>query len=152
MFYNVPAINSYYNLESENNLAVNYYSQSVYDQVSVVGILATVIAFTGLVVCVIGMVRGKVVSVELVFTLQLSYFGLAQVTYSDPLFYLMKNLKYVNGFNLPTLFEKLIGPQPNQRPMNLVNMDVYPYLIENLNFMLVIPLAMGLAGLVMLLF
>lgn len=75
----------------------------MYSQVENIGIVSKIIAFSGLIVCVIGLVRGKVISTELVFNLQLSYFSLAIVKYSDPLFYSMDYLKYSNGYNLNSL-------------------------------------------------
>ena len=72
-------------------------------------VLSQVLVGLGFVVFAAGMVRGKVVATELMLTLQMSYFGLAIVKYTDPMYYSMKELKYFNGYNNDFGIQSLVG-------------------------------------------
>lgn len=58
------------------------------------------IAIAGLAIFGLGFIRGKVIALELIGTLQLAYFGLVLAKFSDPLFYPMRGLVYTNGYNM----------------------------------------------------
>lgn len=139
----------YYQLDASNNLAVNYYPTNIYNQVTIIEIICKFVILTGFLVFAIGMIRGRVISTELMLNLQLGYFGLAIMKYSDPLFYSMETLKYTNGYNINSLFPV---SQPTQLPSSLTSMGVYPLLINNVNVMLTIPALFLFVGLIMSIF
>lgn len=103
-FSMVPSYTLNYTLESENNLALNYYSDGIYNQIPGLEVFTKIVVILGITVFAAGLVRGKVVSTEFVLTLQLTYFGLGIVRYSDPLFYSLLPLRYCNGYNINGIF------------------------------------------------
>lgn len=77
-------------MTSYNNLAINAYPENIYDKVAGMFTFTRVVVFCGLGVFLLGLIRGKVVGLELTHVLQLAYFGLIVVKKGDPLFYPMK--------------------------------------------------------------
>lgn len=142
----IPAYDLNYNMVTSNNLAINYYSKSVYTQVNVVKNIGWVMLALGYTVFAAGMIRGKVVASELVLTLQLAYFGLACTKDVDPPMYGLQGLKYFNGYNddfgIPNLGQDKFSP-------NFNNMGISSLLISNVNIMLLIPILLLLASLIM---
>ena len=91
---------------------------------SILSILAKAVVISGVALSLFGLIRGKVVATEMTEPLQISYFGLVLVKFTDPLFYPLNQLVYSNGYNY-------ILPESNTNNMtpSLVSMNIYRFLI-----------------------
>ena len=87
------------NLHPDNNQPALYYSEDVYNLADSINKFTTAVAALGLVMFFLGMIAGKMIGVEMMAVLQVSFIGLISLTDMNPCFSALFSLYLVNGFN-----------------------------------------------------
>lgn len=90
-------------LVADNNLALGVYSDEDYTHSNTVGYIATALAALGVGLFILGYFSGKLVGLECVTVLQLSFLSLLTCEDLSPSFYGLSYLGYSCGYNLKTL-------------------------------------------------
>lgn len=98
----------------------------------------------GFIVAASGMYRGKIISIELLGTLQLTYLGMVLLKEFDPLMYYMREMVYSNGYNI-----NIQDSSSVTLPNNLNGMKIDLQLLQNVNVMFALPILIAFSCLVM---
>lgn len=78
---------------------VVYYDQSVYDQANMITKISTFTGYGAIAFFFIGMLTSKIVGVEMMAVLQVSFLSLITLSQMNPCFSALTHLWFVNGFN-----------------------------------------------------
>ncbi len=94
-------------MQSDNSGVYLYnYDSSIYQTQATVGALATAVGFAVMILAFVGMCMpvGKLIILEALSVVQISYFSLFQFSKLPPTFIGLKSLLFSNGYNSPSIF------------------------------------------------
>lgn len=130
---------------SPSNAEAYYYPDSVYTENTATDYVLLVSTIAGLVLC--GAILRKLIGLELMAMLQMSFFTLSLCNTLHPIFTLWGQRGYItNGFNeLPDNIDNLFTPYT--MPQNIQNILYKPQYLQNFNWMFVAELSIFLLGL-----
>jgi hypothetical protein len=130
-----------------DNEAAFFYDDSTYAQAKLVNILAQVIAACSLFLFFVGIFARKVVGVELMAVVQISFLSLSALPSLNPNFESLTNIWFVNGFNYFHLSPKA-HLKDTYSPSPIKGLSLFSRFAENYNFTFLLILLPYLAALV----
>ncbi len=86
-------------VKPDDNESAKYYDASVYRMANIISLLCTIISAISLTFFILGLISGKMIGVEMMAVIQISFFGLMSLTEMNPCFAALSSLKFVNGYN-----------------------------------------------------
>ena len=107
--------------------------------------VSTGISAVAAVFCVLGLISGKMIGVEMMAVVQISFLSLITLSQVNPCFAALSSLKLVNGYNSLNQSNYLEDPLTPTSPKGIF---LYSRFTENFNFTLAIVLIPLLVGLV----
>lgn len=115
---------------------------------NIISMICVMISVVSLVFFLIGLISGKMIGVEMIAVVQISFFSLMSLTDINPCFAALASLKYVNGYN------NLGGDIINDSftPGQIRGISLYSNFTSNFNFtaaIIVIPLIVSLISLIL---
>jgi hypothetical protein len=129
----------------DDNEGAYFYDDKVYAMQGAVEKLATAIAFMSLAFFVVGIISGKMVGIEMMAVVQISFFSLVTLSQLNPCFAALSRLQFANGYNSlhsgTHLQDKLTPIQPK-------GIQLFSRFAENFNFTLALVLVPALSALV----
>lgn len=131
-------------IESRNNAGSYHYSNSVYSLAQTVSVISTSVACLALIMMLFSLLGAKVIGVEMMAVLQISFFGLVTASKMNPCIHALKNLSLVNGFNSIIMN----GAGNDNFPHSFSALSLFPQFWENFNLswiIIIIPFFVGLA-------
>ncbi len=151
LFFATPGSSSNFLVDPNNNLAAEYYDQSVYDRVKAFYMLALVIAVLGLVGFLLGLFTSKFIGVEMVGVVQVAFVGLASINNIHPLLAPLAQIGFVNGLN--SLFTNQQQSQLSGNvPIRASALEYDSQMIYSMNYMvavMLLPLLVSLVAYIM---
>lgn len=87
-------------IESKDNEGAYFYDEQTYNIANIISLLCTAASAIGLTFFLIGMIYGKMIAVEMMAVLQVSFLSLLNLTQVNPCFAALSSLRLANGFNL----------------------------------------------------
>lgn len=131
------------------NLPAYYYEETVYKESSALNTLMTVALGIGVLLC--GMFTRKMIGLELMSVIQISFFSLSLTSTLHPIFTIWGRQGYIsNGFStLPQNINKLFTIYV--LPLNLQAILYKPQYLQNINWMFLAELVVFILGLITLL-
>jgi hypothetical protein len=128
----------------DNNQAASFYDDSTYKTANIISTVSTAISAAALVFCVLGLISGKMIGVEMMAVIQISFFSLVSLSQLNPCFAALSSLKLVNGYNSLNndhLKDQLTPTAPK-------GIFLFSRFTENFNFTLAIVLVPLLVALI----
>lgn len=141
-----PMTRNFQAIPNDNEMAL-FYGKSVYDLANVTLIIANVVAGLSLLVFILGIFAGKLVGVEMMAVIQISYLSLLGLPILNPCFSALTNIWFVNGFNFFSLSRKHLLDKFT--PTQIKGMLLYSRFVENYNFTFALTFVPYLIGLVL---
>jgi hypothetical protein len=150
---NQPAQPTFYKkLSSQYNGVYLYsYSQDTYDFQSLIKNMSMILGYLSILFIILGFIgpAGKLIVVEALAVIQITYFSILQFDKIPPTFIGFKNLILSNGYNDPDIF----GQPNSQRNMNVYKlMGLNENILSNYNISFVIlfilPFIIGFLGVI----
>ena len=92
------ASRSFFMVPSDNE-AANFYTEDTYNYAAVVEVLSYIISGLSWLVFLLGVFSRKLVGIEMMAVVQISFVYLLSLSEMNPCFKALSNLKFVNGFN-----------------------------------------------------
>ena len=86
-------------INSDDNQGVYFYEPSVYELANTISLLCVVTCALAWLMMILGLYSGKVIGVEMMGVVQLSYFSLLSLTDMNPCISALSSLKWINGYN-----------------------------------------------------
>jgi len=83
----------------DDNQEAYFYSPEVYKIAGVTGKLATAVSFLSVAMFVLGLISDKMIGVEMMAVIQVSFFSLVSLSQLNPCFSALASLWLVNGYN-----------------------------------------------------
>ena len=132
-------------LPSDNEVAI-YYDANSYGMSRMVSILAYIIAGLSLFFFLLGIFARKLVSIEMVAVVQISYLSLLTLPSLNPSFKALTNMWFVNGFSYFSLSKNYL--KDTFSPLQAKGVFLYSRFTENYNFTLLLILLPYLLSLI----
>lgn len=133
-------------IKPDNNASAYYYDPTVYKLASVIGLFATAISIAALVVYFIAILGYKMVGIQMMAVLQISFLSLMLISDVNPCFQALANLWLVNGYNRINASHYL---QDQLTPIPPKGIYLYSRYLQNYNFtliLIIIPFIVSLIG------
>ena len=111
----------------------------------IISMVSTGISAVAAVFCVLGLISGKMIGVEMMAVVQISFISLITLSQVNPCFAALSSLKLVNGYNSLNQSNYLEDPLTPTSPKGIF---LYSRFTENFNFTLAIVLIPLLVALV----
>lgn len=86
-------------VDPNDNEGAYFYDNNTYKIADIVSLLCTGVSAAGLTFFVIGLISGKMVGVEMMAVVQISFISLLSLSQMNPCFAALSSLKFVNGYN-----------------------------------------------------
>lgn len=137
-------------MTATDNEPVVFYDQGIYQISNVIQILGYVVVASSLFVFVAGIFCGKLVGVEMMAVVQISYLSLLSLDQLNPSFRALSKIQFVNGYNYHYLSKGHLFDQ--LAPVQVKGMYMYSYFLQNYNLtviLVLLPLLMSLICLVL---
>lgn len=128
----------------DDNEGAYFYPDQVYQLQGVVQKLAMAIALLSLTFFVIGIISAKMVGIEMMAVVQISFFSLVSLSQLNPCFAALSNLLFANGYN--SLHHNHL--QDQLTPIQPKGIQLFSRFTENFNFTLALVLIPVLVALV----
>lgn len=144
MFQRTSPTTSHLVITPDDNEGAYFYTDQVYQIESIIQKLAMAIAASSLVFCMIGIIAGKMVGIEMMAVVQISFFSLVTLSQLNPCFAALSNLQFVNGYNSLNrnpLHDQLTPIQPR-------GIQLFSRFTENFNFTVAVIVIPALSALV----
>ena len=126
------------------------YDQETYNFQSLISTLSLVVGLMAFMMMVLGccVPVGKLIVLEALAVVQISYFSLMQFKKIPPTFIGLKNLMFSNGYNVAGIFGSSTNQQSFQDVYKLMGMERSALSNDNISLMVfvILPLVIGLIG------
>lgn len=129
-----------------DNEAALFYDEFTYLIASIIGYLAYIIAGLSLLLFVVGIFARKIIGVEMMGVIQISYLSLLCLDSMNPCFKMLANIWFVNGFNYFSLTKNYLTDVNS--PIQIKGIFLYSRFMENYNFTMLLILIPYLISLV----
>ena len=133
-------------IDQYDNEAAYLYEASIYELSATAYALGSVAAIGGLIVFIIGIFGGKLIGIEMMAVIQLSYLSLISMESLNPGFNAISRLWYVNGYNELRFDNAYLIEAETKKPKGLT---MYPYFVLNYNLTMLLIFGPILIGLIM---
>ena len=137
---------------SYNGVDLYSYSDDTYQFQKTVSVMSAFLGYAAMVFAFLGLLSpvGKLIVVEALVVIQLSFFSILQFKKIPPTFIGFRNLVFSNGYNDPNLFESPIT-QKDQTVFKLMGLDQSVLANYNISFIVFfsLPFLIGLIGVIL---
>lgn len=133
----------------DDNKAALFYDDSTYKMADILSKVCTAIAAAAALVCVLGLISGKMIGVDMMAVVQISFFSLVTLSQLNPCFAALSSLRLVNGYNSLNKSNYLQDPMT---PISPKGIFLFSRFTENFNFTLAvvaIPLLVALVSFIL---
>lgn len=145
VFSSLPQSQIQLNLQSDNNLLINLYSDEYYSLAKTVHTFAQILGIVCFVMAIIGTLFGNMmISLETGFIFQMAYFSVLTAGPLNPMFYALSGLKYSIGYNMPLFNDSPL--QESSFLKNIVGIGMYSSIVNNVNISLALVVLCLLIG------
>lgn len=129
-------ISKTFSMTPNDNEAALFYDDSVYKMAGMISLLAQIVGGASLLLFCIGIFARKLIGVEVVSVVQISYIALVTLCPMNPCFRALTSMWFVNGFNHFSLTKgHLLDPLT---PLYVKGVSLYSRFFENYNFTLLL--------------
>jgi hypothetical protein len=132
----------------DDNEGAYFYDPATYELAGIIASVCTAISAIAGVFFVLGLISGKMVGVEMMAVVQISFFSLVTLSQLNPCFAALSSLKLVNGYN--SLNHNHLADQFT--PTKPKGIFLFSRFIENLNFtvaIILVPLLVALISFIL---
>lgn len=134
----------------KDNEAALYYNDDTYKMANVISLLSVIIGAAYILFFIIGMFSLKLIGIEMMGVIQISYLSLMCLTQMNPCFKALTNIWFVNGFSYFNMDKTIIYGQT--LPGQILSLHLYPLFFQNYNLtavLIFLPLIISLILLVL---
>lgn len=132
----------------DDNEGAYFYDNSTYKMAGIISTLCTAISAMAGLFFLVGLISGKMVGVEMMAVVQISFFSLVTLSQLNPCFAALSSLKLVNGYN--SLNHNHLADQLT--PTNPKGIFLFSRFTENFNFtaaIILVPLLVALVAFIL---
>lgn len=96
----IPSKSLTVSMIASNNQKLSYYEDNVYEKAKIIEMLSTIIGYLSLILMIIGLIVGKLIVIEALAVIQISFMSLITLTNLSPTFSALLPLKLSFGYNM----------------------------------------------------